>query len=56
MERLRLAVVKLESANASRDAGDVQPLVANLEAIGIDIDAAAEAMGDVSATIGDAQA
>ncbi len=53
LERLRLAVVNLESANASRDASDVQPLVASLEAIGIDIDAAAEVMTDVSAGTSD---
>ena len=44
MERLRLAVINLESANASRDA--VQPLLTDVEELGRDIISSAEAMAD----------
>ena len=37
MERLRMAVVNLRSANASREAVDVQPMVDTLEEIGRDL-------------------
>lgn len=44
MERLRMAVINLESTNASRDAVDVQPLVSDLEKIGADMDTCSEAL------------
>ena len=45
MERLRMAVINLESTNASRDAAtDVQPLVTDLEKIGADMDSCSEAL------------
>lgn len=45
MERLRLAVVNLETANASREA-DVEPLVSNIAEIGEDIDSCAEVLSE----------
>jgi hypothetical protein len=45
MERLRLAVVNLETTNASRVA-EVEPLVTNIAEIGEDIDACAEVLGE----------
>jgi len=47
MERLRLAVAKLQSANASRTAEEVQPLASDVADLGRDIDACAEAMAEV---------
>ncbi len=44
MERLRMAVINLESTNASRDAVDIQPLVSDLEKIGADMDTCSEAL------------
>ncbi len=44
MERLRLAVINLESANASREA--VQPLLTDVEELGRDIVSSAEAMAE----------
>jgi small-conductance mechanosensitive channel len=44
MERLRLAVINLESTHASREAVDVQPLVSSIEQIGADMDSCAEAL------------
>jgi len=47
MERLRLALRNLESANASRTAVEVQPLVADVQDLGRDIDSCAEALVEV---------
>ncbi|MCG8418995.1 MAG: hypothetical protein MJE77_13745 [Proteobacteria bacterium] len=47
MERLRMAVINLESTNASRDAVDVQPLVNDLEKLGADMDDSSEALIEV---------
>ena len=44
MERLRMAVINLESTNASRDSIDIQPLVSDLEKIGADMDTCSEAL------------
>ena len=44
MERLRMAVINLESTNASREAVDVQPLVNDLEKLGADMDSCSEAL------------
>ena len=49
MERLRLAVVKLESTTASRESCDVAPLVSDLEELGHDIDACSESLAEASA-------
>ncbi len=50
MERLRLAVINLESANASRDA--VQPLLSDVEEMGRDIVSSAEAMAEADRIAG----
>lgn len=47
MERLRMAIINLESTHASRDAVDVQPLIANLQTIGADMDSCSEALIEV---------
>lgn len=44
MERLRLAVINVRTSNASRDAVDVQPLIADLQSIGADMDSCSTAM------------
>lgn len=44
MERLRMAVINLESTQASQDAGVVQPLITNLEQLGADMDSCSEAL------------
>jgi hypothetical protein len=44
MERLRLAVVNVKSASASRDAVDVQPMVETLTELGRDIDTLGETL------------
>jgi ATP-dependent protease HslVU (ClpYQ) peptidase subunit len=47
MERLRMAVINLESTNASREAVNVQPLVSSIEEIGADMDSCSEALLEV---------
>lgn len=46
MERLRLAVVNLESANVSRDTVDVKPLLSTVEELGRDIDTFSDMLGE----------
>ena len=53
MERLRMAVINLESTNASREAVDVQPLIANLQLIGADMDTCSEALIESEQLAGD---
>jgi len=49
MERLRLAVAKLESTTASREAVDLAPIVEGLEELGQDIDRCSNALRDLEA-------
>jgi hypothetical protein len=52
MERLRLALVNLTAANASRTAVEVGPLVTDVKELGRDIDSCAEALAEVDGRTG----
>ncbi len=47
MERLRLAVIKRDTATASLTPDDVAPLVGDVESLGRDIDACADVLGEM---------
>ncbi|MFH0900855.1 MAG: hypothetical protein V2A73_09525 [Pseudomonadota bacterium] len=47
MERLRFAVINCRSADASRLASEVQPILADLESLKNDIDCTSEALGEM---------
>jgi len=46
MERLRLAVINVESAQASRDPAEVRPLLSDFEELGRDIETCSEALAE----------
>jgi hypothetical protein len=46
MERLRLAVINVESAQASRDPAEVRPLLSDFEELGRDIESCSEALAE----------
>jgi hypothetical protein len=48
MERLRFAVINHRSADASRIATEVAPILSDLEDLGRDIDSSSEAMSELS--------